>query len=87
MIGPGDTPEYDGDAVLTDEPVYAGAAVAAVAADTADAADRRSGPLCSRSTRCSTSGRPGRGVEAQRFLGEPSEYERGDAEAALKRPT
>ena len=80
MIGPGDTPEYDGDAVLTDEPVYAGAAVAAVAADTADAADAGLIALQPQYEVLDFLVDLDVGVEAQRFLGEPSDDERGDAE-------
>ena len=38
VVGPGDVPLYDDEQVLTDEPAYAGAAVAAVAAETVEAA-------------------------------------------------
>ncbi len=84
VLGPGDTPEYDGDAVLTDEPVYAGAAVAAVAADTADAAAAALIALQPQYEVLDFLIDLDAGVEAQRFLGEPSDDERGDAEAALK---
>ena len=70
--------------MLTDEPVYAGAAVAAVAADTADAADAGLIALQPQYEVLDFLIDLDAGVEAQRFLGEPSDDERGDAEAALK---
>ena len=84
VVGPGDVPLYDDEQVLTDEPAYAGAAVAAVAAETVEAATAALEALAPSYEVLDFLVDLDEGVERQRFLGEPSDDERGDAEAAIK---
>ena len=83
VIGPGDCPDFDGDTVLHEEPPYAGAAVAAVAADTPEAAEAALAALEPVWEPLGFVIDLDKAVENQTFQDDPSEYERGDAEAAL----
>jgi xanthine dehydrogenase YagR molybdenum-binding subunit len=76
-------PDYDGTALLTAEPGYAGAAVAAVAAETMEAAEAAVAALAPQWEELGFIIDIDAAADAQRFLEEPTEYERGDVEAAL----
>ena len=83
VIGPGDCPDFDGDTVLHEEPPYAGAAVAAVAADSADAARAALVALDPAWEPLGFVTDLDQALESQVFQDDPSDYQRGDAEAAL----
>ena len=83
VLGPGDVPEFDGDTVLGDRPAFAGAAVAAVAADTAEAAQEALRALAPAYERLPFAVDLDGALRRQDVIGEPSDSERGDAEAAL----
>jgi xanthine dehydrogenase YagR molybdenum-binding subunit len=79
-----DLPTLDGDALLTAEPGYAGAAVAAVAAETAEAAAAALDALAPQWEELGFIIDIDAAADAQRFLEDPTEYERGDVDAALE---
>ena len=83
VIGPGDCPDFDGDTVLHEEPPYAGAAVAAVAAESAEAARAALIALDPVWEPLGFITDLEQALESQVFQDDPSDYERGDAEAAL----
>jgi CO/xanthine dehydrogenase Mo-binding subunit len=83
VIGPGDCPDFDGDTVLHEEPPYAGAAVAAVAADSAEAARAALVALDPVWEPLGFVADLDQALESQVFQDDPSDYERGDAEAAF----
>jgi xanthine dehydrogenase YagR molybdenum-binding subunit len=77
-------PGYDGSPLLTAEPGYAGAAVAAVAADDDAAAAAGLEALAPRWEELGFIVDMDAAADAQRFIEEPTEYERGDVDAALE---
>ncbi|HYW29150.1 MAG TPA: xanthine dehydrogenase family protein molybdopterin-binding subunit [Gaiellales bacterium] len=83
VIGPGDCPDFDGETVLHEEPPYAGAAVAAVAAETVGAAHAALAALDPVWEPLGFVTDLDEALESQVFQDDPSDYERGDADAAL----
>ena len=79
-----DLPDYDGSTLLTAEPGYAGAAVAAVAAESAEAADAALVALAPQWEELGFIVDMDVAADAQHFLEDPTEYERGDVDAALE---
>jgi CO/xanthine dehydrogenase Mo-binding subunit len=84
VIGPEDSPELDGERLLTAEPAYAGAAVAALAADTPAAAEAGIAALAAEWEALGFVTDLDEAFARQDFLEEPEEVTRGDAEAALR---
>jgi CO/xanthine dehydrogenase Mo-binding subunit len=84
VVGPEDSPLFDGDPVLTDRPQYAGAAVAMLAADSRAAADAGLEALAPEWEPLGFVVDLDQALERQDFIEPPSESERGDVEAALK---
>jgi CO/xanthine dehydrogenase Mo-binding subunit len=83
VIGPDDSPSFDGDAILTRAPGYAGAAVAAVAADSVAAAEAGLAALDPQYRELGFMVEMDEALQAQRFNDDPSETTRGDADSAL----
>jgi CO/xanthine dehydrogenase Mo-binding subunit len=83
VAGPGDTPQLEGEEVLTAEPQYAGAAVAALAATDAAAAARGIAALAPRWEPLGFVVDLEQGLAEQRFTDDPSEVERGDVDAGF----
>lgn len=69
--------------LLTDEPVFVGDAIAAVAADTQELAEAALAALDPRYEELPFEVDGEKALLDQRFVGEPAEHARGDAEAAL----
>ena len=83
VVGPDDGPQFEGADVLTVEPGYAGAAVAALAADSPRAAARGLEALAPVYEELPFLVDMEQALDAQQLVEEPTEYERGDADAAL----
>ena len=79
-----DLPAYGGSALLTAEPGYAGAAVAAVAAESAEAAEAALAALAPQWEELGFIINMDVAADAQHFIEDPTEYERGDVDAALE---
>jgi CO/xanthine dehydrogenase Mo-binding subunit len=85
VMGPGEGPPYEGLALLTDRPDYAGAAVAAVAAETPEAAAQALEALAARLEELPFVVDLETALERSAFTGEPEDEERGNPDAALAR--
>ena len=84
VLGPGEAPGADNAAMLSDSPVYAGAAVAAVAADSREALEAGLAALSPEYEVLGFVSSIDDGFERQDFLVEPTEHLRGDPDAALR---
>jgi CO/xanthine dehydrogenase Mo-binding subunit len=82
VLGPGEGPEH-ADSPLSDTPAFAGAAIAAVAADSPDAAEAALAALAPEYDVLGFVSTIDEAFEKQDFLVDPTEYERGDPDAAL----
>jgi CO/xanthine dehydrogenase Mo-binding subunit len=82
VLGPGEGPEH-ADSPLSDTPAFAGAAIAAVAADRPDAAEAALAALAPEYDVLGFVSTIDEAFEKQDFLVDPTEYERGDPDAAL----
>ena len=82
VLGPGEGPEH-ADSPLSDTPAFAGAAIAAVAADSPDAAEAALAALAPEYEVLGFVSTIDEAFEKQDFLVDPTEYERGDPDAAL----
>jgi CO/xanthine dehydrogenase Mo-binding subunit len=82
VLGPGEGPEH-ADSPLSDTPAFAGAASAAVAADRPDAAEAALAALAPEYDVLGFVSTIDEAFEKQDFLVDPTEYERGDPDAAL----
>jgi CO/xanthine dehydrogenase Mo-binding subunit len=83
VIGPDEGPTFEGHDVLTAEPGYAGAAVAALAADSPRAAALGLEALAPVYEELPFLVDMEQALDAQQLVEDPTEYERGDADAAL----
>lgn len=83
VLGPGESPDFDGERVLVGDPTYAGAAVAALAADGAAAAEAGLAALAPVYEPLPFVVDLDAALARQELVGEPTDSERGDAEAAL----
>ena len=83
VVGPGDVPQNNGGEVLTAAPAYAGKAIAAVAAESVEAAEAALAALDPQYDVLDFVVDLTEGFERQDFLGEPTDDERGDTDAAL----
>jgi CO/xanthine dehydrogenase Mo-binding subunit len=82
VLGPSEGPEH-ADSPLSDTPAFAGAAIAAVAADSPDAAEAALAALAPEYDVLGFVSTIDEAFEKQDFLVDPTEYERGDPDAAL----
>jgi xanthine dehydrogenase YagR molybdenum-binding subunit len=83
VLGPGEAPDVEDLRPLVDDPGFAGAAVAAVAADDAAAAEAALAALAPRYDPLPFVVDMDEALARQDLVGEPTESERGDTEAAL----